>query len=225
MNILILTAGLSLSIAGGFCIKKNQKKYGLICIISGIMLLLFYLIFLFLDARAEIPLQILHIVIVWTFVKRSTTSGGKYSISKEPTSNKQNNIFNWRLFGFLLVPIFFICILPARFIPVKLDHENISMGGFYGGKYKISEIKSVDTVGFYPSSNFRIFGNGSFGYKKGDYKVRDEKKPVKLNIKRDTPPPYISIRMKDNRLFVFNFKEPEKTVEFYNQIINELNGN
>ena len=96
------------------------------------------------------------------------------------------------------------------------------MGGVFGGDFKVSEIQSVDTVRFYPQTILMLGGGGGFNFRTGNFKLRDEVKTAKLNIWVNNPP-YISIRMNDNRLFLLNFKKPDETVEFYNQIKNELN--
>ena len=219
---MLLIAGLSFGIVSIFFVKNAKRKYGLICIISGILLIFCYLIFFLFDVKAEIIVQIFVIVVVLATANRSITIRDKPK--SQNSADSQNYIFNWRLFSFWFVTIMFVFIAIARFPSVKIDNGNIRMSGAFGGVFKISDIQSVDTVRFYPRTNIRTFGSGGLGIKKGDYRVRDENKSVKFNIKLNNPP-YISIRMNDNRLFIFNFKEPDKTVKFYNQLKNKLNTN
>ena len=219
---MLLIAGLSLGIVSVFFIKNARRKYGLICIISGVLLIFCYLIFFLFDVKAEIIIQIFVIVTVLATANSSITIRDK---SKSQNSvGSQNYIFNWRLFSFLLVTLMFVFITIARFPSVKIDNGNILMSGVFGGVFKISDIQSVDAVRFCPRTNVRTFGSGGLGIKKGDYRVKDENKSVKFNIKINNPP-YISIRMNDDRLFIFNFKEPDKTVKFYSQLKNKLNAN
>jgi hypothetical protein len=63
---------------------------------------------------------------------------------------------------------------------------------------------------FYPDGNFI-----------GNFTLANESKTVLLLIYTDKPP-YIMLRMNDNRLFMFNFKEPDKTVEFYQHVKDTL---
>lgn len=113
----------------------------------------------------------------------------------------------------MLVITFAVMYIP----PVTLGNEVIKMGGRYGGGFKISTIQSADTVSVYPKPlHRRGGGNGQITHY-GNFDVQSENKQAKLCIYLNNPP-YIKIRMNDNSLFILNFKEPDKTVEFYNQI-------
>ena len=181
----------------------------------------FYIIFFILDVRVEVIMEIFLIVVVLATVNYFTTIRDIKPISKK-SPDKQN--FNWHLFSFLFVTHLFLFVLLARLPSVKMNDGIIRMDGAFGGVFRISDIQSVDTVRFYPQPILRQFGSSFFGIKKGNYKLREEEKQAKLNIKTKNPP-YISIRMSDNRLFLFNFKKQNKTEEFYRQLKNELISN
>lgn len=105
---------------------------------------------------------------------------------------------------------------------VTLDSDVIKMGGSFGGSFKVSAIQSIDTVNVYPRVGIRSNGAGFPASSYGNFALEKESKTAKLCIYKNNPP-YIKIRMNDNSLFILNFKEPEKTVEFYNQIIDAIN--
>ena len=219
-NVLLLIVGLSLSIAGVLFIKKAKKRAGWFYLISGVPLMLIFLIYLLLRTKMAIPVQIILIVCILIF----TTIKDSPPVSKKMT-DKQDNIFKWSQFSVLYLVFLSIFLpLPKRLPPVTMDNGIIRMGGVFGGNFNIHEIQSVDTVQFFPKVILRAFGKGSAGIGVGDFKLQGEEKLAKLNI-RTNKPPYISIRMNDNRLFLFNLKRPDETVEFYKQIKNELNSN
>ncbi|MDR1259514.1 MAG: hypothetical protein LBK65_09630 [Tannerellaceae bacterium] len=221
MNVLLLTAGLAFGIAGVFlCIRCPYTKYGMVCIVSGVSFLIFYLIYFILEARAEMMIQIMLIACLFVIANQSVTVKNNNRISKKQT-DRRNYIPDWR-FSFLFITLMLVFILPARFPSVKIENGVIRMDGAFGGVFKISDIQSVDTVSFYPKTRLMTFGSSMCGIRKGNFRLVNEQKPVKLNI-RINHPPYISIRMNDSRLFLLNFKEPDETVKFYNQLRDELN--
>jgi hypothetical protein len=106
--------------------------------------------------------------------------------------------------------------------PVRLDNEVIKMGGMFGGVFQITEIQSVDTVSVISTAGMKRRGGGNPpGSRIGNFIMPNENKTAKLRLYIDSPP-YVKIRMNDNSLFILNFKNPDKTVEFYNQLKNNL---
>ena len=216
---LLLLIGLSFSIAGIFLIKNARKrKTGWICIISGVWLMVFYLVYFLLDVKPHIMMQIFLLIMVWAITYESVKN--RNPLFKKPIDRQDNNI-NWRLFTFGFVIVTAVFIIPARFPTVKMKNDVIRMGGFFGGNFKISDIQSVDTVRVFPNVLLQYGGSGA-GSLKGNYKLKDEQRLAKLHIITNNPP-YIAIRMNDNRLFLFNFKKPEETVEFYKKIKSKSN--
>ena len=113
-------------------------------------------------------------------------------------------------------------LLPKGTLPnVTLENDMICIGGSFGGNFNVSEIKTIDTVSVYPKVGIMRGGNGLPGVYVGNFDLANENVTAKLCIYRNNPP-YIKLRMNDNRLLLINFKEPDKTVEFYNQIQNAL---
>ena len=106
----------------------------------------------------------------------------------------------------------------VRYFPsVTLDNGVIKMDGKFGGIFKVSDIKSVDTVSVIPRVVRRRSGSNPSASLAGNFDMVNERETAKLCLYRDNPP-YIKIRMNNNSLLILNFKEPDKTVEFYNQL-------
>ena len=140
------------------------------------------------------------------------------------TTVNSNNILIFSLFAIVLFAIGLFMIYIMTFPTITLDNGIIRITGRYGGEFNLSDIQSVDTVKSYPK--IVSMQRGSSGFLDsyiGSFRVTNEDKTAKLYIYRKQPP-YIKIRMKDNSLLLFNFKkQPDKTVEFYNQLKTELN--
>jgi len=98
------------------------------------------------------------------------------------------------------------------------------MGGRFGCSFNVSAIQSIDTASVYPRVGIQRGGAGLPAISFGNYALENERKTAKLCIYRNKPP-YIMIRMNDNSLFILNFKEPDKTIEFYNQLKETLKEN
>ena len=106
--------------------------------------------------------------------------------------------------------------------PITLKDNVIEMKGGYGGTFKISEIYSVDTLSVIQTAGMRRKGKSGNppGVRVGNFELTNENKTAKLRIWLNNPP-YIKIRMNDNSLFIFNFKKSDKTVEFYNKLMEQ----
>ena len=223
MNVLLLIAGLSLSIAGIFFLKSACKKEsGRDYIISGSLLLALYLLYFLLDVTPAIIMQIIIIISMGAVIVIPQRMRD-YKMQYKDLTGRQHKILKWAILSPLFIVISFVCYPPA-FPSILLDKGVIRMGGFYGGYFKISEIQSVDTIQLYPKPKFKSRGSGGWGLIIGNYKLQDEMKLAKFHIKPNCPP-YISIRMNDNRLFLLNFKKSDETAAFYNQLRKELNFN
>jgi hypothetical protein len=94
------------------------------------------------------------------------------------------------------------------------------MKGKYGSTFKISDIQSADTVSVIPRIIRRGKGGNPPHVHYGNFDLANEKN-AKLCIYLNNPP-YIKIRMNDNSLFILNFKKPDETIEFYNQLKTKL---
>ena len=136
----------------------------------------------------------------------------------------ENNESNVGGGSFIIIAIILIFTYGATKLPsVTLNNGVIEMSGKYGGSFEISAIQSVDTVSVYSRIIRRRSGNNAPILHYGNFDMQNEKQQVKLRILFNNPP-YIKIRMNDNSLFLFNFKEPDETVEFYNKIKDVING-
>ena len=220
MKFLLLFVGLFCCIAGLF-LKQDiiRKTEGKVCIISGVLFILVNFIFLLFNIGT-------HIIFVTAILAIVGISGaGKfnnYRMRFRRLTDKQNNTLKWGCYFFIMFVIGCFMIGTALVPDVTLDNEKIHMGGMFGGDYYISDVQSLDTVRINSGLGFRRGYGSSFpGIRVGTYDMENEKTPAKYCIYRNNPP-YIKIRMNDNRVFLLNFKKPDKTVAFYNQLQNEL---
>ncbi len=134
-------------------------------------------------------------------------------------SKGQNNILKWSIFVIImLVPVLF-GIYADKHPSITLENGVIRMGGSFGEDFRVSNIESVDTVNVYPKINLRLGGSSFFVSHIGNFDIENEKEIAKLCIYHNRPP-FIKIRMKDNRLILLNFYDPDKTIEFYNRLKN-----
>jgi hypothetical protein len=222
MKFLLLFIGLGCIIAYFWSRKDANKKLMKFFIISGVLLIFFDLIFLFLNLEIGFSMLIITITIVMSFVWYAVRLKDARPLSKNLTA-KQNNILRYSLF-YIFIIAFISFFYSASFPSVKLEHAAIYLGGGFGGNFKIADIQSLDTISVYPKIGIRLGGFSGFGLSVGNFSLKNEKKTAKLYFWKNIPP-YISIRMKDSRLFILNFRNPDKTVEFYNQIKDELKSN
>ena len=211
MRVLLLIIGVASLIAGRFIGKESDVMRSW-RIMSGVSLILSYLALLRSDIKLDVIsfFFIVIIVIILIGAISKTEISGKLTV-------RQNNIARWGMWSMLLIYLCIILKIPS----VTLDNGIIHMGGMSGSKFNVADIQSVDTVNIEPQRGTRHGGASFPGGAYGNFKVRNERDIVKFCIWIDKPP-YIRIRMDDNRLFVFNFRKPDKTIEFYDQIQNAL---
>ena len=139
---------------------------------------------------------------------------------------KQYRILTGSLYSIVILSFVSYMIYIMTFPTIMLDGHIIRISGKYGGNFNISDIEFVDTVQVYPKvGSMRGGSSGFLDSYIGNFGLADENQTAKLYIYRNNPP-YIKIRMNDNSLLIFNFKkQPDKTVEFYNQLQNTLKKN
>lgn len=224
MKFLLLFIGLSCCITG-FVLKKadDKKMLGKFFVISGILLILVYLIFWGLGIKTGISGTFVVVSFVMPLVHIALKLKDFSPITNKLTIG-QNNILKWCIFFSLVaVPIIFM-VNSARLPTVTLDNSVIKMGGSFGGDFNVSDIQSVDTVSVYPKVGYMRGGSGFFISYIGNFDLENEEKTAKLCIYRNKPP-FIKIRMNDNRVFLLNFYEQDKTIEFFNQLKNTIISN
>ena len=223
MKFLLLFIGLCCCSASFFYRKDtNKKKLIRFFFFSGVFLIFFSIVFLLQNLEAGILISMITVTVVMSLVWYAIRLKDFPRIFRKLT-DKQNNILRYSIF-YIIILATSLFFYTSTFPSVKLEYGNINMGGSFGGKFKITDIQSVDTIRVYPKIGLRLGGFAGFGLLVGNFNIKDEEKTAKLYIWRNTTP-YISIRMNNNRLFMFNFRNPDKTMEFYNQIKNEVNSN
>jgi len=127
------------------------------------------------------------------------------------------------VFGSIVIIAVIFYITYAENSPVTLENGVIEMKRGYGGTFKVSDIHSIDTVSVIQTAGMKRKGKSGNppGSRFGNFELPNESKTAKLRLWLNNPP-YIIIRMNDNRLFILNFKKPDETVEFYNKLKNKL---
>ena len=209
MKYLILAVGLICYIVGLFLMKDDeQKKKSAWLILAGGLLIIANCFYLWYTVYNKIELGSILValslavaLIVYTIL-----------YSKESLDS-----LKWGIGSFVLVGMTLVITFGGKLPPVTLEDGVIKMGGSFGRTFNISDIRTVDTASVYPKTGARRNGAGLPSSSIGDYALVNERMTAKLCLYRNNPP-YIIIRMNDNSLFILNFKEPDRTVEFYNQI-------
>ena len=217
MKFLALFIGLSCCITGVFLKKQDNKKMqSRFCIIAGALLILVWLIFRWFGLTPGF----FTITIVMAGVLGGLKLNDFPPISEKLTV-RQNYVLKWCIFTVIMLSPVLFGIYAARLPNVTLDNGVIKMGGSFGGDFSIAEIQLVDTVHFYPKVGIMRGGSGFWVSYIGNFDVEGEQKTSKLCIYRYKPP-FIKIRMKDERLFLLNFYSKDATIEFYNQLRNAV---
>ena len=213
MKFLLSIIGLICYIAGLFYLIKDneQRKKSSLLILAGGLLMTANVFFLWNSVNDKIAIGSIVLVIVFVFA---------FIYYTYLHYNFWYERWTWGFQSLVVVAVLFSFNFTLNHIPsVTLDNDIIEMSGKYGGVFKISDIQSVDTVSVHAKPlRRRGGGNGPITHY-GNFDVQNEKKLAKLCIYLNKPP-YINIRMNDGSLFILNFKDSDKTVEFYNKLKN-----
>jgi len=209
MKFLLLFIGLVCYIAGVYLsftkdLKKEEKGRWLV--ITGCLLIFANCFYLWYRVNNKIEMGIIIIIII-LFIAA--------------LYYRHDNSFRY-VFGTLVVITLTLCITFWKLPSVMLNNDIIKMGGRHGGNFNVSNIQLVDTVSVYPRVGIMRGGAVLPASIVGNFALENERQTAKLCLYKNNPP-YIMIRMNDNSLFIFNFKEPDKTVEFYDKLKNTVN--
>jgi hypothetical protein len=206
MKFLLLFIGLVCWTVGIFLIiKDEQRKKSSLFILAGGLLIIANCFYLWYSVYNKIELGS---IVVVTFFIIAFIVGAIFS-----TGYDKLKCFFSSFIPIALILLFTFWKLPS----VTLNNDVIKMGGRFGGSFKISDIQSADTVNVYPRVGIQRGGAKLPAISFGNYALENERMTAKLCIYRNKPP-NIKIRMNDNSLFILNFKEPEITVEFFDQL-------
>jgi hypothetical protein len=114
-----------------------------------------------------------------------------------------------------LVYVFYQARMPV----VSFGDQSIHISGQFGGDIKLSEIKTIDTVSVYPKLTLKHGGSSFLNIVNGSFDMENEDKG-RLYVYNE--PPYILIRLNSNEPVYINFKEKDKTVEFYTELTRKI---
>ena len=215
MKFLLFPIGLACCIVGLF-LRKDAKRIiaSNIWLTVGASLIIVNLSYLWLGNFRTI--LVIALVVNTIYLK-----GEKYFNSKK----LEDDNLKWVGSSIAIIAVILYFSFAGKNLPtVTMDNDAIKMRGQYGRIFKVSDIRSVDTVSVYPRVGLRRGGSAFYSTYFGNFEMENEKMIAKLCLYRDNPP-YIKIRMNDNSLFILNFKKPDKTMDFFNQLKNVINSN
>jgi hypothetical protein len=200
---ILLILGISLVIAGVFIRKYRNNR--LFLTVSGTVLIVANLLLNIFHIKPGILLMLLL---------------GAYllPVTGIVTYKKLNGV---ALLFFIVVaslPLVYV-FYQARMPVVSFSEQSIHISGQFGGDIKLTEIKTVDTVSIYPKLTVKHGGSTFLKIINGSFDMENESRG-RLHIYSE--PPYIQIRLNNNELVFINFREKDKTIEFYTELTREL---
>ena len=214
MKFLLFFIGVSCCIAGIILQKDaNKKMQSKFCIISGVLIVFAFLFFECLGIKNGITGCSIVCAFLMVFVH--------FALKLKdfpPISNKLTvNILKWCVFFSLVTVSTKFMVNLGKLPTVSLENGVIKMDGSFGDDFKVSDIQSVDTLSVYPKIGYMRGGSSFFYTAVGNFDLENVDKTAKLCIYRYKPP-FIIIRLNDNRVLLLNFFEQVKTIEFYKQL-------
>ena len=117
-----------------------------------------------------------------------------------------------------------LVIIGLVFIPnyintkISVEPNDFKIKGMYGLTVLYSDIEQVDTISTMPKISQRTNGYAFGKTLIGNFKLADDSY-TKLFIKRGFTP-YIMIKIKGHVPIYINFKDKQKTIDLYNNLIN-----
>lgn len=120
------------------------------------------------------------------------------------------------IFLAMIIPAIFI-IMTNRETRVSTNNQALTIKGMYGMTIPYSEITGVDTVRSLPKIEMRSNGYAFGKTKIGNFRLADTRK-VKMFIKTGHEP-YIQIESQNRVPVYINFKNRERTVELYSELV------
>ena len=214
MKLLLLFIGIACYIAGLFFLflkdGDKQEKKGSQLMLAGALLMIANCFYFVYSISNKIEMWLVVVVILFTIL-----TAAAYYYKEKP---------EWSVFSTFFIAIVLHLTFGGKLAPVTLDNGVIKMEGHYGRFFNVSDIQSIDTVSIMPKTVGTREGGKTLTTLIGNYHLENESKMAKLRFYRYKPP-YIKIRMNNNSLFIFNFKEPDETVAFYNRIKDVINSN
>lgn len=154
-----------------------------------------------------IPSGILVVMIAHQGYKLSNNKKSYFKLSKKNT---------YVLIFVILFPLAIIAFFSKE-NTVQVNNDNIKISGIYGVTISYGQIKSIDLINSLPAIKLRTNGF-ALGYTLIGYFNMKNTGMAKLFI--HSPSPIIKIQT-DSRLYFLNFKEANKTIQCYNEIVEE----
>jgi hypothetical protein len=106
---------------------------------------------------------------------------------------------------------------------ITLQKDNIKISGLYGGKITYENISQVDTISRIPSIKMRTNGYSFGKVCKGNFRLSEVgNAKLFINFSQTT---FIQLKLKNNTLYYFNFKDRKKTIDLFEGIKEKITPN
>ena len=132
------------------------------------------------------------------------------------SDNKRTNQIWIFLVIAIIIPIVLI-LSSNQDTKAIVDQGNLKISGFYGLTVPIKEIAQIDTIPNLPEIALRTNGYAFGKTRTGNFRLADNSN-VKLFIKVGFEP-YILIHLKGQKSIYINFKDKQKTIELYRELL------
>jgi hypothetical protein len=130
-------------------------------------------------------------------------------------NNETGKYYSMAIFVVVIAAVALLLIVGNRETSVKSSENEFTLNGIYGITVRYEDILQVDTSLSLPGIKLRTNGFAFGKTLKGNFLLRDNSR-TKLFIRKGNPP-YINFKTKDLSVWI-NFKDPDQTRKFYNQI-------
>jgi hypothetical protein len=141
-----------------------------------------------------------------------------YTFVRQVNSSKRNQ---YLLIGGIIAVIILFTFYENQDAKITLQNDDLKINGLYGGKIMYENIYQIDTISKMPSIKMRTNGY-SFGKVCKGYFRLSEVGTAKLFI-NFSQTPFIQMKLKNNTLYYFNFKDRKKTIELFKGIKEKIN--
>jgi|WetSurMetagenome_2_1015567.scaffolds.fasta_scaffold198276_2 hypothetical protein len=112
--------------------------------------------------------------------------------------------------------IFLFTLYGNQDAKITVKNDSFVIEGMYGGTISFANISQLDTVTWMPAIQMRTNGYGFGKICKGNFRLKDEGN-AKLFVNCGSSP-FIRLKLKSEKLYYFNFKERQKTIELFERL-------
>ena len=191
--------------------KSMLKKTS---IITGIFIIVFTFISSLLSwTTGKIYVAILSALLMFFYLVYK--SRDFYKITDKKTQRKHSG----KLIFLIVLVIGVVCFLfyASREPKISISNEKIEISGLYGFDIQVKNVDSVLITDRLPKISLRTNGFDLGNIKKGYFETKNQGTCKLFLQTRDTP--YLKIKYSDNKLMYLNFKDKNKTMALYKELV------